>query len=298
MVKKVTAKKTVAKKANTKPKQKEVETTEHEWDGIKEYNNPLPRWWLLTFYACIIYAIGYAIYYPSIPNVKSLSGWTQRGQLVEDQQKAEKAQKVFNDKIHAMTAQQIIDDDSIRNYAIEGGKAAFALNCSQCHGSGAGGAKGFPSLLDDEWLWGGKLEDILTTIKHGIRSPLDEDTRIGNMLAFGDDEMLEKDEIKNVIQYVMVQSKQIKPTEGSEEGATIFAENCAACHGEQGQGMHETGAPNLFNAIWLYGGDKSTLAETLAHGRKGEMPAFAKRLDEDTIKKLAVYVYSLSGGEK
>lgn len=279
-------------------KKKEAETTGHEWDGIQEFNNPLPRWWLWTFIASIIFSVGYMMYYPWYPDMEAGSGWTQHKQLAEAQAEAKAAQKMFADKVAMMNVHQIIRDDSVRGYAVEGGKAAFALHCSQCHGAGAAGAKGFPSLLDDEWLHGGRLSDILQTIQHGVNSPVDEETRLTEMLAFGDDEMLTADEISDVAQYIMVKSGQIKPTDGSSNGRMIFADNCTSCHGMQGEGMHEMGAPNLFNAIWLYGGDKATLVETITHGRKGEMPAFAERLDKDTIKKLAVYVYSLSGGEK
>jgi cytochrome c oxidase cbb3-type subunit 3 len=289
----------MAKKIDKVPnKRQEPETTGHEWDGIKEYNNPLPRWWLWTFIACIIFSVGYIMYYPWLPDTPAGSGWTQHKQLRESQAIAKEAQKVFADKVSMMSPRQILRDDSVRGFAIEGGKAAFALHCSQCHGSGANGAKGFPSLLDDEWLWGGRLRDIMRTIKHGINSAEDENTRMSEMMAFGDDELLEASEIKDVVQHIMVKSKQIKPTDGSENGAMIFAENCASCHGMNGEGIQEMGAPNLYNAIWLHGGDKESLTQTITHGRKGEMPAFATKLDHDTVKKLAVYVYSLSGGER
>lgn len=279
-------------------KKKEVETTGHEWDGIQEYNNPLPRWWLWTFIVTIIFSVGYCMYYPWWPDLEAGSGWTQHKQLRESQAIAEKAQQKFADKVSVMSPMEILNDDTVSGFAIEGGKAAFALHCSQCHGAGAGGAKGFPSLLDDEWLWGGRLADILQTIKHGVNSAVDDDTRMSEMMAFGDDEILSKEEINSVTQHIMAKSGQIKPTDSDDEGAMIFAENCASCHGDDGRGMLDMGAPNLFNAIWLYGGDKETLVQTITHGRKGEMPAFADRLDEDTIKKLAVYVYSLSGGQK
>ena len=285
-------------------KKKTVKTTGHEWDGIKEYNNPLPRWWVWVFIITIIYSVGYAFVYPTWPGSagaakesKEGEAWSQYSQLDDELKAAKAAQQVYNDKIAVMSAEQIVNDPALKTFAVAAGKAQFALSCSQCHGAGGAGASGYPNLLDDEWLWGGKLDDIIYTITHGIRSFDDDETRDNTMMAYGDDEMLSKEEIDDVVRFVKVLSKQAKPTASSERGAVIFAENCASCHGEKGEGMHEMGAPALNNRIWLYGGDGETLLKTVTSGRAGHMPAFSAKLDENEIKKLAVYVQSLSGGE-
>ncbi|MBI1363949.1 MAG: cytochrome-c oxidase, cbb3-type subunit III [Proteobacteria bacterium] len=288
----------------TAPKANKVETTGHVWDGIEEYNNPLPRWWVWVFLACIVFAIGYCVYYPSWPTangfLRGTAGWSQYKQLADRQAEADAAKAPFEAKIAQMTPAQIAADPELRPYAVASGKAAFAINCSQCHGAGSAGAKGYPNLLDDEWLYGGTLDDIYTTITHGIRSKDDDETRdMGPMPAFGRDEMLTKEEIFNVIAYVRSLSNKALPGSSAiDEGKTIFADNCASCHNDGGIGNRELGAPPLNNAIWLYGGDGKTLAETLHGGRGGVMPAFSKRLDAGTIKKLAVYVHSLGGGEE
>lgn len=285
-----------------KPLPGEPETTGHEWDGIREYNNPLPRWWVYIFVATILWAIGYAVFYPAIPlitgHTPGLKGWSQYKQLDEELAQATQAQKPLNDKIAATDVKDILNDPTLRDFAVAGGKAAFALNCAQCHGSGAQGAPGYPSLLDDEWLWGGKIEDIVLTITHGIRAPDQEDTRQSVMAAFGREGQLSKAQIADLIAHVRQISGNAEPSEASSRGSALFAENCAACHGDKGQGLHEFGAPRLDNNIWLYGGSEETLYQTLWNGRGGIMPAWGGRLDPVTIKKLAVYVHSLSGGEK
>tara|TARA_R110000868_G_scaffold218576_2_gene469357 strand:- start:280533 stop:281420 length:888 start_codon:yes stop_codon:yes gene_type:complete len=285
----------------TKPdvKKDEVETTGHEWDGIKEYNNPLPRWWLWTFFACIVYSIGYVIYYPAIPLIngftKGISGWSQYKELDEAKDKANLEKGDFEERIKSSTAEEILADDSLYNYTVAAGQAQFALDCSQCHGLGANGAKGYPSLIDDEWIWGGDIESIITTITHGIRSVDDEDTHdMGPMMAFGADEILSKDEIKDVVSHLLVLSGKYQSGESSSRGETVFAENCASCHGEQGEGSTDMGAPTLANQIWLYGGTRDELFETIYNGRAGIMPAFGGKHDASTVKKLAIYVHSLS----
>lgn len=284
------------------PDQKEPETTGHEWDGIKEYNNPLPRWWVYIFAVTVVWAIGYAVVYPAIPlihgHTPGMKGWTEYKQLDAALAEAAKTQKPLNDKIAAMDVKDILADRELRDFAVAGGKSAFALNCAVCHGSGAQGGKGYPSLLDDEWLWGGRIEDILQTITHGIRAPGDPDTRMSAMTPFGRDGLLKKDQILDLVAHVRTISGNAQPSEASARGAALFAENCTACHGDKGQGLHEFGAPRLSNDIWLYGGSEDTIYETIWGGRGGVMPAWKGRLDDVTIKKLAVYVHSLSGGEK
>lgn len=282
---------------------KEVGTTGHKWDGIEEYNNPLPRWWLWTFYVSIIFSVGYCIYYPSWPTINGFLegklGWSQYSQLAEEKLKAAEMKKAYNAQLAAKSVDEILQDPELSNFAIAAGRAEFALNCSQCHGLGAAGAKGYPNLLDDEWLWGGEIEDIVYTITHGIRSyETDDETRDSMMTGWGDEELLTKEEIADVVRYLKVISEGFMENDASERGAEIFAENCTSCHGENGQGMHEMGAPALNNAVWLYGGHTTDLIQTITHGRGGVMPAFGAKLDAETIKKLAIYVFSLSGGEK
>ena len=278
-----------------------VETTGHEWDGIKELNNPLPRWWLWTMYACIVFAIGYMIAYPAIPLIKGstpgLLGWTARGEVAVDIAKAHKDQKVYRDQIAAKSLTEIRKDEKLFEFARAGGKAAFAVNCTPCHGSGAQGGPGYPNLNDDDWLWGGKLETIYTTIQHGIRVESDDDTRTSDMPAFGADEILEKDQIAQVAAYVGSLSKQDVDAEAAKKGAAIFEENCASCHGEKGKGGKEVGAPNLADAIWLYGDKQADIIRQITSPKHGEMPAWAGRLDDITIKQLAIYVHALGGGE-
>ncbi len=285
-----------------KNKDNKPETTGHEWDGIREYNNPLPRWWVWCFIATIIFAIGYCIYYPAWPKIKEatkgIAGWTQYSQLEEQMAELEAIRFEHNEQIAKKSISQILDDNDLRRFAEAGGKATFALHCSQCHGSGGQGGEGFPNLLDDEWLWGGTISDIEYTIRHGIRNDIDEDARTSMMSAFGQDQILNRNQIKDVIQYLKLISGKIKnSTESTDRGMDIYAENCASCHGDKGQGNQYIGAPPHNNHIWLYGGDDKTLFESIYYGRGGVMPPFEGRLSDEEIKKLVIYVHSLSGGE-
>lgn len=288
----------MSKTSNSK-KPDQVKTTGHAWDGIEEYNNPLPLWWLRLWMVCIVCAVGYAVYYPVLPGVPSISEEYARSDLTKTMEAAKAAKAPFDNRIAATDVDAINADPELRRYAIESGRALFAVSCVQCHGAGGAGAKGYPNLLDDEWLYGGTLQDIVTTVTHGIRSRDDAQTRdVGVMMAFGRDELLDAQQINDVINYVKTIAYGYKGNESSVRGATVFAENCTSCHGDHGQGMREMGAPPLNNPIWLYGGDTDTLKETLHNGRAGVMPSFSKLgLSATDIKKLAVYVHSLGGGE-
>ena len=274
----------------------------HEWDGIQELNTPLPRWWLWTFYATIIFAIGYCIAYPAIPLLdRATAGvlnWSSRGQLEKDVAAAEAERASVTEELARIPIERLDPESPLMRAAIAGGAAACRVNCVQCHGSGAAGSKGYPNLNDDEWLWGGDLSAIHYTIAHGIRQPGDEDTRMSLMPAFGRDGILSSEEIEDVVSYVRVISRQEQPSQSARRGATIFANNCAACHGADGTGSRAFGAPNLTDPIWLYGGDRATLNETVTNSRRGMMPAWDGRLDPVTIKMLAAYVHSLGGGEQ
>ncbi len=277
-----------------------TETTGHEWDGIKELNTPLPRWWLWIFYACIIWAIGYMIAFPAIPLLKSatpgLLGYTSRGAVAESIAAAKEEQSVFVDKIASMDVSDIIADEELARFARAGGEAAFKVNCVQCHGSGAQGFEGFPNLNDDEWLWGGTAEDIYLTIAHGIRWDDDLDTRFSEMMAFGRDEILTKEEIATVASYTAF----LGGFEGGEktaQGEELFLDNCAGCHADDGSGDIYQGAPALNNAIFQYAGSLEAIKAQIDTPQHGVMPAWSAKLGDATVKQLAVYVHSLGGGQ-
>lgn len=287
--------------ANKEPKSSdEVRTTGHEWDGIEEWNNPLPKWWLYTFYACVIWAIGYWIVYPAWPTVSSYTkgylGYSQRAQVNKDIAAAKEGTAVFSDKIAEGDFEAIKADPDLLSFALAGGEAAFGDNCAPCHGRGAQGFVGYPNLRDDAWIWGGSLEGIQQTILHGIRSD-DPQTRMSMMPAFGELGILNREQILDTVQYVMSLSGNEEDAEAAARGQELYATNCAACHGPDGAGNQALGAPNLTDELWLYGGDKDTLVETITYSRAGMMPAFSERLDPATIKKLAIYVHSLGGGQ-
>ncbi len=283
-----------------------TETTQHEWDGIKELNTPLPKWWLWTFYATCVWALIYTIFYPAWPMITTATagilGHTNRGAVHEAIEEHKAAQSVYTDRIAEMSVDEIAADAELMQFAQQGGAAIFRAYCSQCHGAGAAGvqAAGYPNLLDDAWLWGGTREAIYHTIKYGIRWNPDEnyDTRIGEMPAY---DWLEDDQLLAVTQHVRSLSGMAEPT---EEGERIYLEEagCNACHGDGGLGMPEMGAPNLADAIWLYGGDEATILETLRYGRGGVMPAWIEDirgtsgLTDTEIKQVSLYVHSLGGG--
>lgn len=277
-----------------------VDTTGHEWDGIKELNNPLPRWWLWIFYGTVIWGLLYTIAYPAWPMVtratQGLLGYDSRLEVAADIAAAAAARQPLRDRIAALELDEIAADPELLRFAQVSGAATFRTFCAQCHGAGAAGGHGYPNLLDDDWIWGGKPEDIRLTIAHGIRSD-DPDTRAGEMPAFGRDGLLTAGEIAAVAEHVLAISGQEHDAAKAEAGATVFADNCAACHGEDGRGLAELGGPNLTDAIWLYGGTRTAILETLQKGRAGMMPAWLGRLGPERVKEVALYVHSLGGGE-
>jgi cytochrome c oxidase cbb3-type subunit III len=277
-----------------------TETTGHEWDGIKELNTPLPRWWLWTFYATCIWALGYWIVMPAWPLISShttgVIGYSSRANLADSMSAARAAQSQYLERIEQASLTEITRDRELLEFALAGGGSAFAVNCSQCHGLGASGFAGYPNLNDDDWIWGGTLEAIADTIRYGIRSE-HPDTRFNMMPAFGTDGILERGQINDVAEYVLSLSNAATDASAAARGEEIFLEQCAACHMDDGGGSHDLGAPDLTNAIWLYGGDKADIVTTISQSRAGMMPAWTGRLDETTIKQLAVYVHSLGGGQ-
>lgn len=276
-----------------------VETTGHEWDGIRELNNPMPRWWLWTFYATIIWAVGYMIAYPAIPLLTSatpgLLGFSSRGALQDELVRAEAARADMSEALRAASLHDILADENLRIFAVAGGMAAYRVNCSQCHGSGAQGAPGYPNLNDDAWTWGGDIDAIYRSIAHGVRDKFDPETRHAEMPVFGD--LLSPLEIARTAAYVRSLSGLESDPERAAEGASIYADNCAACHGPGGEGARELGAPSLADALWLYGSSEAEIARQIRAPKHGIMPAWKRRLGEDTVKKLAIFVHSLGGGE-
>lgn len=279
----------------------DYETTGHSWDGIEEYNKPLPKWWLYTFYACIVWGVGYTIAYPAWPMISGATpgvlGYSTRGEVAEEIARTEQANAAINDQLASVELASIAEDDALHGYALNAGGAVFRTWCAQCHGSGAAGAVGYPNLLDDAWLWGGTLDDIYYTVSHGIRNETDYDARYSEMPAFGADDLLSKTEIDQVVHFVLSLSGTPHDTDLAGLGAEVFEYNCASCHGEDGTGDRMQGAPNLTDAIWLYGGDYETVKETVTYARFGVMPAWNERLSEAEIRAVASYVHSLGGGE-
>ncbi len=276
-------------------------TTGHEWDGIRELNTPLPRWWLYTFYGTVIWGLAYTIAYPAWPLLNSATpgilGWSSRGALEEQVTAARAAQQANLDKIAAMSVDDILKDPQLLAFAQAGGAAAFKVNCVQCHGSGAAGGVGYPNLNDDDWLWGGTPDALYTTLRNGIRYTANADTRDSQMPSFGADAILTPEQIDDVANYAFSLSGGKADAAKVEAGKSVFAENCASCHGEDGKGGRDFGAPNLTDGIWLYGGSLDQVKAQIVKPRMGVMPAWSHRLDDATIKELAVYVHSLGGGE-
>jgi len=277
------------------------ETTGHEWDGIRELNTPLPKWWLMVLYVTIVWSIGYWVVYPAWPSLtnytKGVIEYNSRAELSQTLASAEAAQSQWLSLIDQRSVEEIESDPELLNFAMAGGRAAFNENCAPCHATGGAGRPGFPVLADDEWIWGGTLADIQQTVQHGIRAADDADTRVTDMPRFGADGLLDRKQVNDVTEYVLSLSGRATDSAAATAGQQIFADNCAACHGPAGQGMREFGAPNLTDEIWLYGGDKNQIINQVHNAKMGVMPAWNGRLDSARIKMLAVYVHSLGGGE-
>ncbi len=284
-----------------------TETTGHSWDGdLKELNTPLPKWWLTVFWITVFWGIAYTVAYPSwIMGDKFYGGWfnwSSRGDVHEAIKLANASKEPQFAKLEKASLAEISNDAKLSRFAQRAGEAVFGDNCVACHGSGADGVRngsGYPNLVDKDWLWGGKLEDIIETVRVGIRSGHDEE-RTNTMAAYGDDETLTAEQIKNVAGYVLSLSGGSVPGADIAAGKQIFMEEaaCNACHGDDAKGNPEMpGAPNLTDSIWLFGGSPEQVIATITHGRKGEMPAWDKRLTPAQIKAVAVYVHSRGGGQ-
>jgi cytochrome c oxidase cbb3-type subunit 3 len=277
-------------------------TTGHEWDGIRELNTPLPRWWLWLFYLTIAFSVVYWFLYPAWPLVTGYSGgvlgYTNRTRVAAEVAAGQAARAEGAAGLDKATVDEIEKDPKLLEVALAQGKAAFGDNCAPCHGSGGQGQKGYPNLTAGRWLWGGTLDQIQATITHGIRYASDADTHTSAMPAFGRDGILKADQISQVANYVRTLDK-LEPEKGVDlaAGKKIFADNCAVCHGEDGKGNLEMGAPNLTTKVWLYGADIHDLVYTITNARNSVMPAWGGRLDPVTIKSLDLYVHSLGGGQ-
>ncbi|MDH5489096.1 MAG: cytochrome-c oxidase, cbb3-type subunit III [Rhodospirillaceae bacterium] len=276
------------------------DTTGHEWDGIKELNTPLPRWWLYTFYVSIIWSIGYWVVYPAWPTLsdytKGVIGYSSRGELASELEARDKSRTVWTDKFAALPIEDISKDSELLNYAMAGGRAIFAENCAPCHGASGSGIGSYPVLADDDWIWGGAVGDIYTTVNYGIRST-HNDTRLGEMPNFADEGMLGKEQVSDVAEYVLSLSGGASDNASAGRGAEIFATECASCHGENGEGVPSMGAPRLSDGIWLYGKTKQNIVSQISTPKHGVMPAWVDRLDDVSIKQVSVYVHSLGGGQ-
>jgi cytochrome c oxidase cbb3-type subunit 3 len=276
-----------------------VETTGHEWDGIKELNNPLPRWWLWTFYGCIVWAIGYTVFFPAWPLVSSATsgvlGYSSRGELAREMATVDEGKAGTVSRISAAPVESILADPELARFATSAGASAFKVNCTQCHGTGAAGGPGYPNLNDDAWIWGGTIAEVYQTIAHGVRSPTDTDTRYNMMPNFGVDGMLDHEQVKSVATYVAGLSGLVGGAI-TPEGEQLFVDNCSACHAEGGVGMPEVGGPALNDRIWLYEGSLAAIEAQVNKPRHGVMQSWSEKLDDVTIKELAIYVHGLGGG--
>ncbi|MGB0901566.1 cytochrome-c oxidase, cbb3-type subunit III [Halocynthiibacter sp.] len=286
-----------AKKRN---EQTEVETTGHEWDGIQEWNNPLPRWWLWCLYLCIIWGIGYMIAYPAWPMINGatpgLLGYSTRGEVAAEIARFDAANAPIEAKLEAADLNTVGDDAELAAFARNAGEAVYETWCIQCHGAGGGGAKGYPALVDNDWLWGGSIEDIYTTVNHGIRNEDDMDARFSQMPAFGD--FMSEEEIASLVSHVQIISGQEGNLDLAAAGSELYLDNCASCHGDEGKGDRFQGAPDLTDRIWLFGGDEAALTETIANARFGVMPSWSARgMSEADIRAVSLYVHQLGGGE-
>ena len=275
-----------------------TQTVGHEWDGIEELDTPLPRWWLWTFYLTIVFAIGYVIAYPAWPMIdkatQGVLGWTSRGQLAEEMTAADQARTSIREQLARTPIERLGEDSELLQRAVAGGAAAFRVNCVQCHGSGAGGSQelGYPNLNDDDWLWGGDMKAIHYTLTHGIRQPGDDNTRTSQMPPFAG--AFDNAQLDNLVDHVLSLSGK---AESNRVGAQLYADNCVACHGANGGGNRELGAPRLDDAIWLRGSSREAIKRQILDPRMGMMPKWEGRLDPVTVKMLAAYVHSLGGGE-
>ncbi len=281
-----------------------TQTTGHEWDGIKELDTPMPKWWLWTFYASIAFAALWVVLYPAIPlpggATNGILGATVRSGVEQEVRDVAASRAPMMARLQAATPQAIMADPQLREFTLAGGKVLFANTCQGCHGAGGQGSTGgFPSLADDEWIWGGSYEAIEQTITHGIRTPEDDQTRTSQMPRFLADGVLTQPQVNDTAEFVLGLSNRATDQAAATRGQALFADNCASCHGETGRGNRDFGAPSLADQVWLYGSDKASIVQSISYARAGVMPAWGhnNRLSAAQIRMLTVYVHSLGGGQ-
>ena len=278
-----------------------TETTGHVWDGIEELNTPLPRWWLWTFYATLVWGVIYTILFPAWPLVSGATagvlGWSTRADVAEEIERVTLSNAELTQSLLAVDLAVLEENEALHRFAVSAGRGVFTAHCSQCHGAGAAGVKaaGYPNLLDDDWLWGGQIADIVHTVRHGIRDEEDQDSRYSEMPPF---DWMEEAELEAVTQFVRSLSGLPHDGAGAAAGAASFQENCASCHGERGLGNREIGAPNLADAIWLRGDTHGDILAQLVAPMHGVMPPWGERLGEAQVRAVSAYVHSLGGGER
>ncbi|MBI1340858.1 cytochrome-c oxidase, cbb3-type subunit III [bacterium] len=280
-----------------------TETTGHEWDGIKELNTPLPRWWRFIFWGTVIWSVVYWILMPAWPGLPGMSGYTpgvrghsDRANVAADLSAAQASRAEFSQVLLARSATDAVRDPQLLQFALAFGESIFGDNCATCHGAGGGGAIGYPSLRDDVWLWGGTMDAIEYTLIHGIRSGAPNE-RANQMPAYGRDGFLKPSEIDDLAHYVRSLSGLEADRQAVARAAPIYQRECVDCHGAEGRGDQTRGAPNLTDAEWLYGGDYAQVRTSIYEARAGVMPNWDKRLDPAAIRAVSIYVHSLGGGE-
>jgi cytochrome c oxidase cbb3-type subunit 3 len=278
-------------------------TTGHSWDGIEEFDNPMPRWWVIIFLITVVWAVGYWVVYPSWPGMTASApgviGYSSRANVAAEIAEFESRHDTLFAQLLEKEPTQIAEDPDLHRFAINAGAAVFRAQCSQCHGAGGAGvqASGFPNLLDDDWLWGGTMDDIVQTVSWGIRNTDFDDARYSQMPAFGRDELLSTDEVDQVTHYVLSLSGADHDAGLAAPGVELYLNNCAACHGDAGEGNYGVGAPALNDQIWLYGGSFDAVRHSVYYARYGVMPGFTNRLRDAEIRAVAAYVHQLGGGQ-
>jgi cytochrome c oxidase cbb3-type subunit 3 len=276
-----------------------ADETGHEWDGIRELDNPLPRWWLYVWYATIAACVVYWFLMPAWPGVhgytKGLMHRSDRVEVAEDLKALDQLRGAEMAQLRTASLETIEKDPKLQAFALQVGQSVFGDNCATCHGQGGTGGKGYANLRDDVWLWGGSLEQIQQTITHGVRSG-DPAAHQLQMPAFGEG-TLKPNEIDDLTEYVVALSHRPADIAAVRRAGKLFVDDCAVCHGLHGQGQAQPGAPNLTDSDWLYGSDRASIRDQIVHGRGGVMPAWGGRLSPETIKALSVYIHANAGGQ-
>ena len=278
-----------------------IETTGHEWDGVKELDNPLPRWWLWTWYASILAAIVYWVLMPAWPGIsgytRGILGQSDRVALAHELTELQAVRGAGAAKLKSASLEEIERDPDLQSYALQVGQSVFGDNCATCHGAGGGGTKGYPSLRDDVWLWGGSLADIHQTLQVGVRSGHPKTRGETVMPAFGRDQLVTPAQVSDLTEYVVALSGRTADRAAVARVRQTFTDQCSSCHGLAGTGDRAKGVPDLTDAEWLYAADRDTIHSQIFAGRNGVMPTWEARFSPETLKALTVYVHANAGGE-